>query len=523
MPRPHSTVPGVALLAALGLSAAVAPAHAEETTPTLAPALANAAAPAPAAPATTAAEPAAVTASTDAPAVGDVAPAALTAAAPSSNEELERRVRELEETVRQLREQIQKQPSSPADSKQVEKIVDDRLKAQKPVAGFENGKGFYVQSQDGNFQLRLRALLQASARGFTSQSGRTGVDSFYLRRVRPIFEGTLYKTVDFRIVPDFGLGTTVLQDAYIELKSFPQALIRAGKFKEPVSIERLQSASDVVFVERSIANGQAPNRDVGFQVAGDVLKTRLSYAIGAFNGVNDGGSTDGDTDSDKDVAARLFAQPFKTKPGHPLEGLGFGVAASYGRRDASTTSPTLRTAGRTTMFRYENGVTGTGEQLRIVPQLYYYRGGFGLMGEYLSSRQEVQRGARRERVNNRAWFAQASYVLTGEKNTYRGVTPKNNFDPKNGKWGAFELAARYSDLDLDDDLFSGSAATRFSDPSLSVTGARAWTIGLNWYLNRALKIQFNYERTDFDGNGINIGAVRRDHEDVFLTQFQVSF
>jgi phosphate-selective porin OprO/OprP len=512
--------PNLTLLAALGLAAALpVAAHAEDAPAPSTPA------PASTAPATEPAQSEEAKAPAEAATVAATtpsAPAAVSLVAQATNEDLERRVRELEETVRQLREQLQKPTTPPADSKQVEKIVDDRLKAQKPAAGFENGKGFFIQSQDGNFQLRLRMLLQASARAFTSESGRTGFDSFYLRRARPIFEGTVYKNVDFRIVPDFGLGSTALQDGYIELKTFPQALLRMGKFKEPVSLERLQSGSDLLFVERSLTNNLSPNRDVGFQVSGDVLKTRLSYAIGAFNGVADNSSVDADTDNDKDVAARLFAQPFRTKPGHPLEGLGFGIGASYGQREASS-SPTYRSAGRTTLFRYGSGVIGTGEQLRLAPQFHYYRGPFGILGEYISSRQDVQRGLRRATVDNRSWFVQASYVLTGERASFRSVVPRNNFDPKNGKWGAFEIAARYSDLSLDDDLFSGGPAARFADPAASITGARAWTLGLNWYLNRNLKLQFNYERTDFDGNGILINGLRRDHEDVFLTQFQVAF
>src|SRR6266536_2066331 len=190
-------------------------------------------------------------------------------------------------------------------------------------------------------------------------------------------------------MPDFGLGTTVLQDAYLDLKYWPQAQLRLGKFKEPVSLERLQSAQDVQFAERSIANYLAPNRDVGAQLSGDLSNGTVGYQFGLFNGVNDGGSSDGDSDDGKDLAARLFLQPYKNKTGSAAQGLGFGVAGSWGRQKDSLTSLQYRTAGRSTWFQYVQAAAGNGDRWRINPQLYYYRGPFGLMGEYISTTEAV--------------------------------------------------------------------------------------------------------------------------------------
>ena len=51
---------------------------------------------------------------------------------------------------------------------------------------------------------------------------------------------------------------------------------------------------------------------------------------------------------------------------------------------------------------------------------------------------------------------------------------------------------------------------------------RDFSFGLNWYLNQAVKLQLNYERTNFN-RGITFGSAVRDHEDVFLSRFQVAF
>jgi len=154
----------------------------------------------------------------------------------------------------------------------------------------------------------------------------------------------------------------------------------------------------------------------------------------------------------------------------------------------------------------------------LSPQFYYFYGPFGLMGEYISSRQEVQRGTTRDDVGNSAWFVQASYTLTGEKASYRGISPAKPFDPQANQWGAVEVAARYSHVCVDPDVFRLGLA----DPVTAASKANALTFGLNWYLNRAVKVQLNYERTNFN-RGIRFGTDVRDHEDVFLSRLQVAF
>jgi phosphate-selective porin OprO/OprP len=456
------------------------------------------------------------------PSAVPVAAQAETAAEQAPPADLAPRVQQLEEQIRKLQEMIQRlleekaaagKPVAPAD---VQKMVDEQLKKHSsPLAGWQDG--FFLQSPDGDFRLRLRGYLQSDTRTFTS-SGDTGADSFFLRRVRPIFEGRLYKNFDFRIMPDFGGGTTVLQDAYLDVKYWPPTQLRLGKFKEPFSLERLQSGSELLFIERSIANNLAPNRDVGVQLFGDVVKGTLTYQLGYFNGVVDSASSDGDVGDDKDLVARVFAQPFKAKTKSPLQGLGVGVAVTTGKRDELLTGVNLRTAGRSTFFRYDATVAGAGTQTRWTPQLYYFGGPFGLMGEYVESRVKVREAAARGDLTHSGWYLQGSYVLTGEKPTYRQVTPARPFDPKNNQWGAFELAFRYGKVTMDRDTFTQG----FADPAISAREATAYTFGLNWYLTRAVKAQFNYERTDFD-HAIRFGTDTRDHEDVFLTRFQLAY
>ena len=451
---------------------------------------------------------------------------------------------ELEERIRRLEQIIEKQgldkpaakPSTaaapdagpPVDKAEVEAIVDSTLKKQKVLAGWKDG--FFLESPSGDFKMKLRGYIQTDARAFTNTSGDTGFNNFTLRRVRPIIEGTVYKYFDYRIMPDFGGGTATVQDAWGGINYWQEAKFRAGKFKPPVSLERLQSGADLLFVERSLLQNIVPNRDVGFQLAGDLWDGIFSYQIGVFDGTVDGGSVDNDVSSEKAFAGRMFAEPAKKSDIPALAGLGVGVAGTYGDLNNADNLSGIqyRTPARSTFFRYDTSstvsITGDDEQHRIDPQAYWYYGPFGLMGEYAFSKSGARQSNSmtgevvRADLDNSAWFAQASWVVTGEDASYKGVTPINNFDPRNGRWGALELAIRYSELIVDEDAFD----LGFASKPTSTDEAQNYTFGINWYLNRNFKFNFNFEHTEFN-NDVEFGDTLRGQEDVILTRFQVSY
>ena len=126
----------------------------------------------------------------------------------------------------------------------------------KTAATFSIGSsGLQVQSADTNFVLRLRGGLQADGRFFTGDS--VANNTFLLRRVRPILEGTVFGKFDYRLMADFASGVTQtagnngsILDAYINARLSPAFQIQAGKFKEPVGLDRLQSWRNLLFVER---------------------------------------------------------------------------------------------------------------------------------------------------------------------------------------------------------------------------------------------------------------------------------
>ena len=383
--------------------------------------------------------------------------------------------------------------------------------------------GFSFKSGDGNFQVKFRGLVQSDGRFYAGDTANAAVDTFSVRRVRPILEATLFKRFDVKVMPDFGDGRTVLQDAYVDLRFAPSFVVRAGKYKSPFGLDRLVSASELLFLERALPTTVAPNRDVGLMVHGDVLKTRLYYSVGVFDGALDGSSTDLDDRDGKDITGRVFVHPFRGTKRERLEGLGVGVAASHGQQDGTVTAANLasyRTTGQT-YFRYraDGTATGTayadGTRYRYSAQGYYYSGRLGILGEQVFSSQHVRRGAAVADVGVNAWLMEGSWVLTGEKASYRAVTPAHAFEPGKGAWGAFELAGRITALNVGDEAFP-----IFADPRTQSRTARAWTAGVNWYLNRGVKVVLNYEQVHFDGGA---GDANRAVERGVFNRIQFSF
>jgi len=402
-----------------------------------------------------------------------------------------------------------------------------------PVVSLGPG-GFQIRSADSNFVLKVRGYVQADARVyFDDKFPGAANDTFLLRRVRPIFEGSVFEKYDYRVMLDFGSGanSTVanngfLQDAYLTARWRPEFQLQAGKFKEPVGLERLQSGANLLFVERGYPTQLVPNRDAGLQLQGDIKDGLFSYAAGVFNGVADGGSGDFETaDDDKDLAARVFAHPLRNAGLAGLRGLGLGFAGTWGSQEGAVR--TYLSPGQQRFFGYRAG-TGTtaatpnvvadGDHWRLAPQAYYYWGPLGVFGEYTISDQKLRRDDGTTtfgRVQNTAWQVAASYFLTGEENSWKAVSPKSPFQPSRGGWGAWEIAGRIGQLEIDEDAFPV-----FANPDTSAEKATSWAVGLNWHLNRNVKFNLDYEQTKFRGGS---GGLLDNGEKVFFARAQVSW
>ena len=463
--------------------------------------------------------------------------------------QLQKRIEELEQKVKVLESNKERdEQASEGKTKQRIEALDQQLKSlerkreldqetaetkarEAPTVSLASN-GLVVRSADSNFLMNVHGYVQADARFYFNDRDQAN-DTFLLRRVRPIVEGTVYNKFDYRFMPDFGSGNVtsssggnnaLLDDAYVNARLWPQAQIQVGKYKSPVGLERLQSSAELLFIETGFATQLTPNYDLGAEVHNSLFNEPVNYAIGIFNGAVDAGSSDMDTtDEGKDAAGRIFFQPFMKTDNAALRRLGFGVGGSVGHHEG--TLPSYKTPGQQTFFSYTNGVAAAGRQYRIDPQLYYYWGPFGVIGEYILSSQEVKTtavGSPHARFNNWAWQVEASYFLTGDENAFRSSSrnvfrPRHPFTLGGEGWGALELVGRVGQLSLDRAAFPKYVT------AASAQEATSWGVGLNWYLNSNFRLYLDYESTRFTGGSKPAGSVTAADEHVLLGRVQVSF
>jgi phosphate-selective porin OprO and OprP len=378
-----------------------------------------------------------------------------------------------------------------------------------------------LASADGANSLRLRGLVQADAR-FYLDDANAAQDRFLLRRARLIFEGKFSERFNYVIQPEFAGSTVSILDANVSTALTPDLGVRFGRFKTPVGLEQLQSDPVAFFNERSIATNLAPNRDVGVEVFGSVLDKTLGYQVSLTNGVIDGGNSTPASDNlegDFTVAARLFATPFANNKDSALKGLGFGLGAATGNYDGAQLNA-YRTDGQQTFFAYGAATTAAGRATVLSPQAYFYSGPFGVLAEYFHASREVSNGVVDDKLTNKAFNLSVGYVLTGEDASYRGVTPKNTFNPSAGTWGAFELVARFAQVDIDDDTFPTFAGAN------NATEVKSYGLGLNWYLSKTVRAGFNVFKNEYKlapGAAPAAGSALFDDELAFISRVQVSF
>jgi phosphate-selective porin OprO/OprP len=452
-------------------------------------------------------------------------------------------VEELDQRIKVLERQLELQAEDAAN------------KAKDATTASASDKGFSLKK--GDYELKIKGLVQADLRYYlddynpTKKAAPTPADRFndttLFRRIRPTFEGSLGKLVGFRLTPEFAGDSATIVDAYLDLKFDPAYTLRVGKVKGPVALERLQSGGSTNFIERGFPTELAPNRDLGVQLQGDLFGSTLNYTVGYYNGTADGrDATSTDGDNRKEIGARIFLEPFKNSPG-VFQGLGFGVGSSFGAKNQSAANSgasnnflsRYRTPGQNVFFQYRGSATATataagstgvyadGDHVRISPQLYWYYNNLGVIAEYITSEQDLTitntaagPGAvttTSESLKNEAWQVSATWVITGEDASFRGVAkPKNAYTIGGPGWGAVELAARYGVLDIDDDAFP-----LFANPASAATEAKSYGIGVNWYLTSNLKTQLDYINTSFEGGAA--GGQDREDEKTILARFQVAF
>ncbi|MBP8245444.1 MAG: porin [Phenylobacterium sp.] len=124
----------------------------------------------------------------------------------------------------------------------------------------------------------------------------------------------------------------------------------------------------------------------------------------------------------------------------------------------------------------------------------------------------------------KGWYVQGGYLLTGERRKYNTSTAAFDapgvdkpFDPSNGQWGAWELAARYSTVDLNYAENNLVAANRVRGGEQDI-----WTVGVNWFPNPAVKFMLDYYDVSVDRKNAAGAAIGQDYRALNLRS-QIAF
>ncbi|MCZ6784326.1 MAG: porin [Proteobacteria bacterium] len=372
---------------------------------------------------------------------------------------------------------------------------------------------FRVERNDGLHQLRFGGRIQldwAALALSPSLEDTIGGDGYGIefRRARMFTDGLLYRRLFFKFQFGFEDAELSFQDVYMGLL-FPsiRTSVLVGHAYEPFSLEQLESSKYTTFMERALPTILAPSRNTGIRIRHFPANERTTFDAGFYLNTDNSGEflSDGSRDSENfDLTARVTGLPLYGPAGRRIVHVGLAYAhqfrnprspVRYAQRPESHLAPQLVD----TLLLPADNVDLLGVEFAWVHE------SFLLQSEAMASwvdRVDAPRTA--------FWGATAeiSYFLTGEHRIYDRefavfdrVSPTHDFNPGAGGWGAWQVAARYSYLDLSDRDVRGG---RLHD----------MTLGINWYLYANARIVTNYVYAKRKPSG---------HANLFQMRFEINF
>ena len=420
------------------------------------------------------------------------------------------------------------------------------------LTGYEPGKGFFLKSADGQFNLSLRGYVQnwMQVEGARHEEEFPGVvdgqkvtaaglarhdpSTFRLRRARIIVSGTIYKDFSFYIEPELTSGSigTRLEAGWVSYTYAPWAKATFGQYKARFGLEMLTASTDLDFAERAVvARSLSPDWQLGATVEGTLKLANMLpvyYGVGIYNGC---GRVDQlgcaiDNDGNKEFTGRVAVSPPM-----PFGTLTIGLNADHrtfrvnakgqGATDANSVTrvvggfETFNPVGPTNVRLAGNGVGGTQDGFRINGDRVTGGGDlvfdfypFVLKGEYAYASQERDGlgvgGSNLDHLIMQGGYGTIGYWLFGTK--------------RNG----LLTNLRYEHLRVDDnhDAFTPAAANE------QPMELRSGTLGLTWYVNPSVRLRGNYILTDLRPGRNAVGLSNSTHGELAhqgIAELQVQF
>jgi phosphate-selective porin OprO and OprP len=462
---------------------------------------------------------------------------------------LESQMRALQAQIDQLKaQQAAPAPAAPVAAAPAPAAV---LGANKPAIAYETpSHQFGLTSADGANSIELTGRVHFDTGfypGYTAAEGvgpygagkkpQSGVNA---RRVRLGVVGKFLDDFNYALIYDFGGSTdatpttTGIENAYITYNGFNKAstpvpvAIDFGYMDIPFTLDEAVSSNDIMFMERS--SSQVAATTFGGSDARSALGFRSykpNYFAGAWlTGPQAGDPHSGAQRSRLAFLVRASVNPIQTDA-YSLH-IGGGYAYSEPPK-GNATVPTVTLSDRPE-FRIDPTVTlstgGIPEKNGSVAaaELAGTFGNFFLQGEYYHyTISQKERAPNPFGGTNLAspdldfdgGYVQASYSIGGRRKYapatggYTGVVPDHPFSLSKGGMGAFELAARFSALDLNDHL-PAQGAPFASTGGVQGGDQKAYTLGVNWYASTNVRVMFNWVHADINARTLTTSATRNE-------------
>ena len=411
-------------------------------------------------------------------------------------------------------ERVEDKPAATAEGSDISAIKQDlELKSNEIAALKEHAReaekvklkmdkrGLQVETADKAFKFKLGGRIHADANYHNGDNFLEDGDSLEandgteIRRARMRFEGVFHEDWLFRTEADFADDNVRVKDAFIQYLGLNKYVtITAGQQKQNFSRELQESSNDMMFTERSlmnILNNPTVDRAIGlnFETNAENYTAKLGIYGDSLTPARTGTATEIDNVGDEGwgISSRVIYNPIieKTKLIH------LGVAGNYRIPDdtgdvakARGLALTYETNNMSNLDLVNTAITKVHDIKMLGLEAAGLYGPFSVGGEY--TRSWIERDQGEDNLALDGWYAEAAWSITGESRGYKNgnfgyLDPAKPFSLKNGGWGAWELAARYSGADLNDGSFKGGELENL-------------TIALNWYINSNFRLMGNYTR-----------------------------
>ena len=440
------------------------------------------------------------------------------AADPMTMEQMQAQIEALTSQVQKLAVMVEGQnetiTAQKAQIEAQETVIAKKLAEIPPAAGEPDkdavkismkGPAPKFESADGKYSFQPTGRVHADYTYFEDDD-RDHPNGAHLRRARLGAKGDLGEDFNYKVEVDFGGEATNIKETYIAYTGLEWTDIWAGNFKPPVGLEQNTSTNYMSFTELSPAS-LAFTRD---EIIGLGLKSggeNWSLAGGVFN-EDPGNNTTDDEQVSFDVRGSVDLLMDSPNVLH------VGLGGSWRSPNSTTEAVTItgRPAGTGPTMVTTGAIANVDQSTVWGAEVAGVFGPFTFQGEYFQNTLEVDAG---NDPDFDGGYAQASYFLTGETRPYKGKTgnfdrvkPSKPFSLSEGGWGAWEVLARYDELDLND---AGSGITGGEMTNL--------TAGVNWYMTDYIRSMLNFVDVDTDDEAV----VANDDPKVVTLRMQWDF